>query len=139
MALYYSGKPRAQILHQRVALFHEIQADYTKLKPQLSGLERFDLDKQKLNNAILIIYRLYFHKLDDFAALDALHECDLRATIQDIISLAKSKPDDPFAAIHQVVASAHYHPEVNCISGPITARQTTPSPHSPVGSRMPSG
>jgi len=131
LALYYSGKPRAQILRERGAVFHQIQADYTRLKPQLSGLERFDLDKQKLNNAVLINYQLYFHNLDDFAALDALHECDLRATVQQIISLAKSNPDDPFRAIHHAVESAHYRPRINCISGPTAARAGTQPPRFP--------
>jgi predicted aminopeptidase len=105
LALYHSGKPRGEILKQRDALFHQIQADYKKLKPQLSGLERFDLDKIKLNNAVLINYQLYFHNLQDFAALDAMHHCDLRATINSIIDLAKASPEDPFAAIHQAIKS----------------------------------
>jgi len=102
-ALYHSGKPRAEILKQRVGVFHEIQSDYAKLKPRLSGLDRFDLDQIKLNNAVLINYQLYFHHLEDFAALDALHGCDLRQTISTIINLAKGNPDDPFGAIHRAV------------------------------------
>ena len=120
-ALYYSGKPRAEILKHRTALFHQIQTDYTKLKPQLSGMDRFDLDKVKLNNAVLINYQLYFHNLDDFAALDALHQCDLRATIESIISLAKGSPEDPFGAIRKAVKSAHQPPQIDCVSGPTGA------------------
>lgn len=118
LALYSSGKPRAQILKQRTVLFHQIQTDYTKLKSQLSGLDRFDLDKVKLNNAVLINYQLYFHNLEDFAALDALHQCDLRATIAAIIDLAKANPDDPFEAIHKVVQSAPHQPLPDCVNGP---------------------
>ena len=118
MALYSSGKPRAQILQQRTLLFHQIQADYVKLKRQLSGLERFDLDKVKLNNAVLINYQLYFHNLEDFAALDALHQCDLRATIEAIIELAKGDPDEPFEAIHKAVQSAPQRHLPDCVNGP---------------------
>jgi predicted aminopeptidase len=114
-ALYHSGRPRAEILKQRTALFHEIQSDYAKLRPQLSGLDRFDLDKIKLNNAILINYQLYFHRLEDFAALDAMHECNLRETIASIINLAKSRPDDPFAALHLAVQSAPLRHLPDCI------------------------
>jgi len=122
LALYASGKPRAEILKQRTPLFHDIQSDYAKLKPQLSGLERFDLDKVKLNNAVLINYQLYFHNLEDFAALDALHQCDLRATIEAIIDLAKGDPDDPFGAIHQAVKSApHQRFAPDCVNGPASA------------------
>ena len=118
LALYSSGKPRAQILQQRTVLFHQIQADYTRLKGHLSGMERFDLDKVKLNNAVLINYQLYFHNLEDFAVLDALHQCDLRATIEAIIDLAKGDPDNPFEAIHQAVQSAPHHPLPDCVNGP---------------------
>jgi predicted aminopeptidase len=118
LALYYSGKPREQILQQRTALFHDIQADYARLKPQLSGLERFDLDKVKLNNAVLINYQLYFHNLEDFAALDALHQCDLRATIEAIIDLAKGEPDDPFGALHRAAQLRPKYPLPDCVNGP---------------------
>jgi predicted aminopeptidase len=118
LALYNSGKSREQILKDRKVLFSEIQTDYVKLKPQLSGMERFDLDKVKLNNAVLINYQLYFHRLHDFAALDAMHQCDLRATIEAIIDLARSNTDDPFAAIHQAVQSPPNHPLPDCINGP---------------------
>ena len=106
LKLYGSGLGRDEILKQRVVLFKQVQADYSRLKPSLSGLERFDLDKQPLNNAVLINYRLYFHHLDDFAALDGLHHNDLRATIEAIIGLAKANSNDPFYAIWQATRQA---------------------------------
>jgi len=99
LKLYHSGLSRDEILKQRVPLFKDIQADYTKLKPSLSGLERFDLDKEPLNNAVLINYRLYFHHLDDFAALERLYRGDLKTTIKAIIEIAKANTNDPFYAI----------------------------------------
>jgi predicted aminopeptidase len=101
LTLYGSGLPESEILKRRVALFARIQSDYAELKPTLSGLERFDLDKTKLNNAVLLNYLIYFHELDNFAKLLQLNHYDLRATIRQIIALAKSQPNDPFFAIWQ--------------------------------------
>ena len=65
--LYQSGLPREEILKRRATIFADINADYAQLKPHLSGLERFDLDKEPINNAVLINYLIYFHDLDSFA------------------------------------------------------------------------
>ncbi|MGH8014469.1 MAG: aminopeptidase [Candidatus Binataceae bacterium] len=99
LQLYASGLPPDEILKRRVKLFAEISSDYARLKPTLSGLERYDLDRQKLNNAVLLNYLIYFHQLRNFETLYRVHHQDLRATIQAIITLAKSDPADPFHAI----------------------------------------
>ncbi|HZZ07768.1 MAG TPA: aminopeptidase [Candidatus Binataceae bacterium] len=104
--LYQSGLPREEILRRRVAIFAAINADYARLKPQLSGLERFDLDKQPLNNAILINYLIYFHDLDNFAKLDRIYGGNLHDTIKAIIALAESDRVDPFYAIWQATRAA---------------------------------
>ncbi|HLW71113.1 MAG TPA: aminopeptidase [Candidatus Binataceae bacterium] len=106
LRLYDSGLPREEILARRGELFSQINADYAKLKPSLSGLERFDLDTIKLNNAVLLNYLIYFHQLETFAALERLHHGDVRATIAAIIALAKSEPSDPFYAIWQATLNA---------------------------------
>lgn len=106
LRLYQSGLPRDRILTRRVELFAQISADYAKLKPTLSGLERFDLDKIKLNNAVLLNYLIYFHDLRNFAALERIHHGDLKATIAAIIELAKSDPVNPFFAIWRVARDA---------------------------------
>ncbi|MGH7987878.1 MAG: aminopeptidase [Candidatus Binataceae bacterium] len=99
LRLYASGLPRDEILKRRVKLFADISADYARLKPTLSGLERYNLDRQKLNNAVLLNYLIYFHDLRNFEALYRIHHQDLRGTIQAIITLAKSDRADPFHAI----------------------------------------
>lgn len=99
LRLYQSGLPKDEILKQRVAIFASIQADYAKLAPSLSGLERFDLDKEPLNNAVLSNYLIYFHNLWDFDELRRMNHGDMRATIEKIIRLASSEPDDPFNPI----------------------------------------
>ncbi|MGA9724065.1 MAG: aminopeptidase, partial [Candidatus Binatus sp.] len=104
--IYTANLPKDELDKRREAAFAAIKADYAALAPSLSGLERFDLDKQPLNNAVLINYLIYFHQLDNFAALDRMNHGDLRATIAQIISIAKAHPEDPFYAIAQVVHAA---------------------------------
>jgi predicted aminopeptidase len=104
--IYMANLPKDELDKRREAAFAAIKADYAALEPSLSGLERFDLDKQPLNNAVLVNYLIYFHQLDDFAALQRMNHGDLKATIAQIISIAKAHPDDPFYAISQEVRSA---------------------------------
>jgi predicted aminopeptidase len=99
--LYQSGLPRTEILKRRVAIFASISADYAQLKPRLSGLERFDLDKEPLNNAVLINYLIYFHDLDAFAKLDHIYGGNLHDTIKAIIALAESDRANPFDPIER--------------------------------------
>jgi predicted aminopeptidase len=106
LALYGSKQPRGKILEQRAKLFAQIKSDYVKLKPTLSGLERFDLDQQPINNAVLINYLIYFHDLPNFAALERIHHGDTRATIRAIIEAAESEPGDPFHAIWLAVSQS---------------------------------
>jgi predicted aminopeptidase len=106
LALYDSGLPHAEILERRTKVFAQINADYVKLKPTLSGLERFDLDQQPVNNAVLINYLIYFHDLPNFAALERIHHEDTRATIRAIIEAAESEPGDPFHAIWLAVSQS---------------------------------
>jgi len=106
LRLYTSDLPKAEILKRRGAVFASINSDYAKLKPTLSGLERFDLDKTKLNNAVLLNYLIYFHHFNDFAKLLSINHGDLRTTIKQIIALAKGEPNDPFFAIWK---AAHHH------------------------------
>jgi predicted aminopeptidase len=106
LKIYMSGRPQAEILRAREAAFVQIQADYARLAPALNGLERFDLDKEPLNNAVLINYLIYFHDLDNFETLARLNHGDLKATIGQIIDLAKVNPDDPFYAIWEATRDA---------------------------------
>jgi predicted aminopeptidase len=99
--LYASGLPRDEILKRRVKIFESIKAEYAQLKPQLSGLERFDLDKQPLDNAVLINYLIYFHDLDSFAKLERIYGGNLHDTIKAIIALAESDRENPFDAIER--------------------------------------
>ena len=106
LRIYGSDLPKDEKLKRREVAFEEIKADYAKLKPTLSGLERFDLDKEPLNNAVLINYLIYFHDLDNFVALERMNHGDVRATIERIIEIAKAHSDDPFYAISQAIRDA---------------------------------
>jgi predicted aminopeptidase len=107
--LYQSRLPRKEILKRRVTLFAAINADYAKLKPHLSGLERFDLDKQPINNAVLINYLIYFHDLDSFTKLDHIYAGNLHDTIKAIIALAESDHDNPFEPIERATRVGPLH------------------------------
>ena len=120
--IYMADLPKDKLDQRREAAFAAIKADYAALEPSLSGLERFDLDKQPLNNAVLVNYLIYFHQLDNFAALDRMNHGDLKATIAQIISIAKAHPDDPFYAISQVVRDA---PAAPADSYPVNASAIT--------------
>jgi len=131
LRLYDSGLPKDEILKRRVKIFAEINSDYARLKPTLSGLERFDLDKEKLNNAVLVNYLIYFHDFDNFEALERLHHGDLSATIKGIIELAKSEPEDPFDAIWRAAQSA---PPARLQSGYVMPPTTRAEPAESVAS-----
>ncbi len=124
LRLYQSGLPEEEILKRREPLFASINRDYSTFAPTLSGLERFDLDRVKLNNAVLLNYLLYFHDLENFAALERIQHGDLKATIERIIELAKSNTDDPFYAIWQATLNA-----------PAATGASMPPAASPVGKR----
>jgi predicted aminopeptidase len=123
LRLYTSGLPRDEILKRRGAVFDRIKRDYARVEPSLSGLERFDLDKEPLNNAVMINYLLYFHDLDNFAKLERMNRGDTRATVARIIELAKQNPYDPFYAIweatHPRAAAEAYPPRRNESAGGI--------------------
>jgi predicted aminopeptidase len=99
--LYASDLPLNEVLKRRQALFVKIKENYTALAPSLSGLDRFDLDREPINNAVLVSYMIYFRDLDQFARLERLYQGDLHATIKAIITLAQKHPEDPFFAVWQ--------------------------------------
>jgi predicted aminopeptidase len=105
LRLYMSDLPRDEILKRREAVFSGIKSDYAQLAPRLNGLSRFDLDREPLNNAVLINYLIYFHDLDNFATLERMNHGDTRATIKRIIEIADSNPYDPFYALWEATRS----------------------------------
>ena len=92
LTLYGSNLPADEIVKRREPILKQIQADYAEAQAQPFTLERFDLDQEPINNAVLINYRIYFHDLDNFEALERKYDGDLRATIEAIIALARAHP-----------------------------------------------
>ena len=102
--------PQAEILKRREPIFAAINRDYATLSRRFQDWSASISISETLNNAVLLNYLLYFHDLDNFAALTEMNHGDLRATIAQIISLAKAHPEDPFYAVWQATLSAHSAP-----------------------------
>lgn len=139
LRLYQSGLARDEIMRRREHIFAQIKTDYAQLKPRLSGLERFDLDRQPLNNAVLLNYLIYFHDFENFAQLERTHKDDTAAAIAAIIALARSEPEDPFHAIWKATLTAPPAPDIvgsiaspaaePVSAAPTIARSPAPAPH----------
>ena len=106
LTIYMSDLPRDEILRRRQTAFALIKKEWAGLAPSLKGLSRFDLGKVEINNAVLVSYLLYFEDLPNFAAIDRANRNDLRATISQIIELAKSNPYDPLYAVWEASLKA---------------------------------
>ncbi|MFN2398407.1 MAG: aminopeptidase [Gemmatimonadaceae bacterium] len=61
--------------------------------------------RQPLDNAVLLARRIYVTDLDLFDAAYALEGSDLSRSVRRIMSLARSRPDDPYGAVRDWVAS----------------------------------
>jgi predicted aminopeptidase len=125
LTIYVSDADRDLKLKHREPAFAAIKRDYAALSPSLSGLERFDLDRQPLNNAVMVNYLIYFHDLDNFALVEKAEKGDLRATIARIIELARSNPYDPFYAVWEAANSAR--PAYTAPTDAATMRAISPS------------
>lgn len=126
LRLYMSGLPKDEILSRRKAVFAKIKASYAKLAPHLSGLDQFDLDKEPLNNAVMVNYLIYFHDFDNFVALERMHHGDTRAAIKQLIDIANSHPYDPFYALWQATRGAPTATQAQS-SAPAIASVSSPS------------
>jgi predicted aminopeptidase len=74
------------------------------LGPQLHTIGPRTLERMRLDNAALMAQRIYATDLDLFDDVWMSKHQDLKATIAQIIEIAKSKPKDPFAALREWVA-----------------------------------
>jgi predicted aminopeptidase len=74
------------------------------LGPKLRTIGPRVLERMRLDNAALIARRIYLTDLDLFDALWIREGQDLKRSIDQIVALAKSKPNDPFGALRAWVA-----------------------------------
>jgi predicted aminopeptidase len=69
------------------------------IAPRLGTISPLYAQRVKLDNAALLARRIYGSGLDAFDLLWARNHYDLRATIRQIIAVARRDPKDPFGAV----------------------------------------
>lgn len=74
-----------------------------EVAPRLTNLPPAWADRVPLNNAALLARRVYLTDLWLFDAVYDRERHDLRRTIARVIALAKSRPDEPYAALRDWV------------------------------------
>ncbi len=74
------------------------------LGPRLRTIGPRALERTRLDNAALLARRLYATDLDLFDEVWVRMHGDLRAAVPQIISLARSRSDDPFGALRDWIA-----------------------------------
>jgi predicted aminopeptidase len=74
--------------------------------PRLRTIDPRYLDRVRLDNAVLLAQRIYTTDLDAFDAVYDREHRNLRRTIKRIIAIARSRPDNPFAALDAWVADS---------------------------------
>jgi predicted aminopeptidase len=72
--------------------------------PRLRTIGPRSLERMRLDNAALLAHRLYATDLDLFDEVWVKTRGDLRLAVPQIISLAKSRPRDPFGALRDWIA-----------------------------------
>jgi len=97
---------RAARLAARDTVFQHMRFWFARdILPKVPGLPPGRTMTLKLDNGTIMARRLYRTGLDDFDAVYGRESGDLRRTITRIIALARSRPDDPFAAVRDWLAS----------------------------------
>jgi predicted aminopeptidase len=104
----FSANPddRSARLAAATAIYDRAEEIYVdSVAPRLPGYGDRPQSRPTLNNAMLLARRVYRTGLDDFDAIFALEGNDLRRAMQQIIALAKSRPDDPYGAMREWLAA----------------------------------
>ncbi len=76
------------------------------VRPHLRALSFAGFLEGELNNAALIARRLYYDRLDLFAAVHDALGGDLRRTIARVVEAAEGRPDDPYGAVEDLLPAA---------------------------------
>lgn len=90
------------------------------LGPRLRTIPARALERIRLDNAALLARRIYLTDLDLFDAVWVREGGDLRPTISRIIALAKSDPDDPYAALRKWLVDGRV-PDSTTVAGAATS------------------
>ena len=125
------------------AIYAQAESVFTdSVAPELPGYGSRPAARPQLNNAILLARRVYRTGLDDFDAVFSLEGNDLKRAMRQIIALAKSRPDDPYGALREWLAT--HAPDSTTVSSAANAktsrkaRTTSPLASSGDGARPPS-
>jgi predicted aminopeptidase len=73
---------KEEILRGREEIFQSIQESFVEIRDQFKTDCHKDFGRRKLNNAVLMAYRRYFHRLDRFEALYEKLGWDLRKVVE---------------------------------------------------------
>lgn len=90
-AHYAKEISRDEKLEGREELFRSIQENFQKMKGQFKTAGYRNVDKMELNNAALLAYRRYFHRLDQFEILREHFGGDLKRVIEFLKQIQASK------------------------------------------------
>ncbi|MHB1167669.1 MAG: aminopeptidase [Longimicrobiales bacterium] len=105
-ALYAQELPLDTVLARRSDLYRAAQEEWQREHvPQLRTGAFARYFDRPLNNAVLIGSRLYYQRLDLFEAVYQRYGGDLRRAARAIEEAARSREDDPFAAVEDLLAA----------------------------------
>ena len=96
--------------------------------PQLRTIDTRYLDRVRLSNAALLAQRIYTTDLDDFDAVYEREGRDVKRAVARIITLAKSRPDDPFGAVRDWVSAGAVDPAAAGSTATSTPAGIAPAP-----------
>lgn len=82
LSFYAQPISREEKVRGREEIFQSIQAGFREIKDQFSTDCYTGFEKKELNNAVLMAYRRYFHRLDRFEALHERLGRDLRQVVE---------------------------------------------------------
>ena len=96
-----------QHIAERIAARDSIYADarqqlVQEIGPQLRTISVRDVERVRLDNAVLMSRRVYLTDLDAFDDVLTRNHGDLRRTVKDIIVAAKSDGEHPFEAVKRL-------------------------------------
>ena len=104
----FSAHPdsREERLRARAVVFAAARERFaSEVEPSLPGYDPNRPVRLHLDNAALMSRRMYRTGLDDFDAVYEKAGGRLPLAVQQVIALAKSRPSDPYAAVHAYVSS----------------------------------
>ena len=98
---------RAARIGARTRLFTDARRELIdSIGPRLRNYPAGWAARVPLDNAVVMARRVYATDLDLFDAIHAQEGHDLARSVARIIALARSRPDDPFAALREAAATA---------------------------------